>query len=445
MKAPVTGRRARVTPPLKLLQVIAGLSYGQPVNPSKSQFPILLPSWLLAAALVAGPAAAQTDPAADAADEFGQCISGLQARARSEGISEPVVSEVLGTVDRVERVIELDRNQPEFTRTFADYYNRRVTDERVARGRQLREQHRDLLETVQQRYGVPAHYLLAFWGLETNFGAYFGKIPTPDALATLACDPRRSGFFASELMSALRIIDAGDITADGMLGSWAGAMGHMQFLPSVFLQYAIDGDGDGRRDLWGSTADAMHSAGNFLRGLGWEPGLRWGREVRLPDDFDYSLAGRNNRRPLAEWVGLEVRNAYGGTMPPLDIEAAVLVPAGHEGPAFLVYDNFDVIMRWNRSEYYAIAVGRLADRIAGSVPLTRPADTGGERVTRDEVRQLQEDLVALGYDPGEPDGIFGPATSQALSLFQKSQAAIADGHLDADAIASVRSAVASGE
>ena len=401
--------------------------------------------WLLGLALLAGPAAAQSEPPADGTDEFGQCIVGLQARARAEGISEPVVSEVLGTVDRVERVIELDRNQPEFTRTFADYYDRRVTDDRVARGRQLRDQNRELLDTVQQRYGVPAHYLLAFWGLETNFGTYFGKIPTPDALATLACDPRRSDFFTGELMSALRIIDAGDITADGMLGSWAGAMGHMQFLPSVFLRYAIDGDGDGRRDLWGSTADAMHSAANFLRGLGWESGLRWGREVRLPEGFDYSLAGRNNRRPLSEWAGLDVRNAYGGAMPPLDISAAVLVPAGHEGPAFLAYENFDVIMRWNRSEYYAIAVGRLADRIAGSGPLTRPADPGGDRVTRDAVRQLQEDLTALGYEPGEPDGIFGPATSQALSQFQKSQAVIADGHLDTDAIARVRSAIVSSE
>ena len=403
-----------------------------------------LPIRALMMGLLASPAIAQTDVSglADDTDTFGQCIAGLQTRARAEGISEPVVVDVLGQASRVERVIELDRNQPEFTRTFADYYNRRVTAGRVDQGRAMRDRHRELLETVQQRYGVPSHYLLAFWGLETNFGAYFGKIPTPDALATLACDPRRGDFFAGELMSALQIIDAGDITAEGMLGSWAGAMGHMQFLPSVFLQYAVDGDGDGRRDLWGSTADAMHSAANFLRGLGWEPRLRWGREIRLPEGFDYSLAGRGNKRPLSEWVALDVRDAYGGKLPALDLPAAVLVPAGHEGPAFIAYDNFDVIMRWNRSEYYAIAVGRLADRIAGGVPLTRPADPGGERITRDQVRQLQEDLVALGHDPGNPDGIVGPATTGALSQFQKSQSVIADGHVDAEAIALVRSAAA---
>ena len=375
-------------------------------------------------------------------DAFASCVAGLQARAVAEGIGNDVVENVLGRVEKVERVIELDRNQPEFMRTFADYYDRRVTEQRVAQGRELREEHKELLDDLQRRYGVPPHYLLAFWGLETNFGSYFGKIRTPDALATLACDPRRGEFFAGELMSALRIVDAGDIEAERMLGSWAGAMGHMQFLPSVFLQYAVDGDGDGRRDLWGSIPDAMASAANFLRGLGWTPGLRWGREVRLPPDFDYSLTGRGQSRPLAEWVALGVTDAYGRALPPLDFSAAVLVPSGHEGPAFIVYRNFDTIMRWNRSEYYAIAIGRLADRIAGGAALTRPADTGGEPVPRDAVSQLQANLNALGFDAGEPDGMFGPATSRALRQFQKSRGTIADGYLDAEAIESVNMASA---
>ena len=380
---------------------------------------------------------------ARAADEdtFAGCLAGLEQRALTAGVSEATIRDVIDNVERVERVIRLDRNQPEFTRTFADYYTRRVTDARVRQGRELFERHRALLTEVQLQFGIPAHYLLAFWGLETNFGGYFGKIPTTNALATLACDQRRAEFFSDEFVAALRILDAGDIERPNMLGSWAGAMGHMQFLPSVFLEYAIDGDGDGRRNLWGSVPDAMSSAGNFLRGLGWQPGLRWGREIRLPQDFDYGLAGRGNRRPLAEWVGLGVTDAYGGALPPLEIEAAVLVPAGHEGPAFFAYQNFDVIMRWNRSEYYAIAVGRLADRIAGGVPLTRDPDTGGEPVTRDAVRRLQQNLATLGYDVGKPDGIFGPATSSALSAFQQSRDVIADGHLDSDAIALVSTAV----
>lgn len=398
-----------------------------------------LAGWLtvLAGMLCTGPLAAQPDAAAT--PDFAACVAGLEDRARAAGISDAVVTGVLGNVERIERVIELDRKQPEFTQTFADYYNRRVTAERVEQGRQLLARHRTVLERVQRESGVPAHYLVSFWGLETNFGSYFGKMPVPDSLATLACDPRRSGFFADELMAALKIIDAGDIAADDMLGSWAGAMGHVQFLPSVFLKYARDGDGDGKRDLWGSVPDAMASAGSFLNHLGWQPGLRWGREVRLPDDFDYGLSGRGNSQPLSAWVDIGVMDVWGRALPRLPLPASVLVPAGHTGPAFIVYDNFDVIMRWNRSEYYALAVGRLADRIAGAGTLSR-SPVLGDPVSREQVRQLQADLEQLGYDPGEPDGIFGPATRAALGKFQASRGLIADGHLDAGIMDKVREA-----
>jgi membrane-bound lytic murein transglycosylase B len=369
---------------------------------------------------------------------FAACIAGLQVKARETGISEPVVRDVLGKVERIERVIELDRQQPEFTATFTDYYNRRVTEDRVERGRALLAEHRELLAKVQRDTGVPAHYLVSFWGLETNFGGYFGALPVPAALATLACDERRSTFFTGELLAALQIIDAGDITPERMLGSWAGAMGHMQFLPSVFLQHAVDGDGDGKRDLWGSIPDALASGGNFLRHLGWEAGLRWGREVRLPEAFDYSLAGRDDRQPLSRWAELGVTDVHGNALPNLDLPAALIVPSGHKGPVFLVYRNFDVIMRWNRSEFYALAVGRLADRIAGGGPLSRPPPVVTGRISADDVRQLQMDLASLGFDVGEADGIAGPATRRALSRFQASRERIADGHLDAEILAAVR-------
>lgn len=392
----------------------------------------------LAVLLTAIDARAQSD---DSPIEFGQCIATLQASAREAGISDHVVDNVLGSVTKVERVIELDRKQPEFTRTFADYYNRRVTEDRVARGRELLAEHRDLLNRVQDTYGVPAQYLVAFWGLETNFGSYFGNLPVPDSLATLACDPRRSGFFTEELLAALRIIDDGDITAEQMVGSWAGAMGNFQFLPSVFRRHAVDADGDQRRDVWNSIPDAVTSAANFLASLGWQRGYRWGREVRLPADFDYGLTGRDHRQALAFWAGAGVTDADGRALPALDIPAAILVPSGANGPAFIVYDNFDIIMRWNRSEYYAIAVGRLADRIAGAAELTRPPADADLQLTFEDVKQLQAGLQSLGYHDDEPDGLFGPMTRRALSSFQRDRGLVADGHPDAVARAAVQAAL----
>lgn len=374
--------------------------------------------------------------------EFASCLESLGERARQEGIDADVIATVLNDTTRLQPVIKLDRSQPEFTRTFADYYIRRVTEQRVEQGRALYAEHRDLLLRLQREYGVPSHYLLAFWGLETNYGSYFGKIRTTDALATLACDQRRAEFFSDEFIVALKIIDAGDIEREQMLGSWAGAMGNMQFLPSVFLKYAVDGDGDGRRDLWNSIPDSLASAANFLRGIGWREELRWGREVRLPQGFDYSLSGRQGMRTLAEWVQLGIRDAYGGALPLLDIPATVLVPAGHEGPAFLIYENFDVIMRWNRSEYYAIAVGRLADRIAGGGLLTRKVEASSEPITREKVQRLQADLTLLGFEAGKADGIFGPASRRALSLFQNANDMIADGHLNQQVLEAVRNSAA---
>jgi membrane-bound lytic murein transglycosylase B len=372
--------------------------------------------------------------------EFAACVNELKTQARAEGIGESVVNQVLDQVRPVERVIELDREQPEFTRTFADYYGRRVTENRVMQGRALLAQHRDLLLRVQELYGVPPHYLLAFWGLETNFGSYFGNMPVPNSLATLACDERRGAFFASELMAALRIIEQNEIEPADMLGSWAGAMGNFQFLPSVYLRHAIDADGDGRRDLWKSLPDAVTSAANFLTDLGWQRGYRWGREARLPDDFDYALTGRDQRRPLADWAAMGVTDAYGRALPSLDVPTAVIVPSGGEGPAFLAYPNFDIIMRWNRSEFYALAVGRLADRIAGAGELTRAPADAELKLSFEDVRALQTSLSSLGYLDDEADGLFGPNTRRALSTFQRDRALRADGFPSGKALRAVREA-----
>lgn len=391
--------------------------------------------WLAAISLAAPYTLAQETQQAPSQDimsqaEFGQCIGKLKGRALEAGVTPEVAQNVLDQVTFLDRVIELDRRQPEFTTTFADYLNRRVNETRIEKGRQLLDDHADLLAKVTRETGVPAPYLVAFWGLETNFGSYFGKMSVPSALATLACDPRRSDYFSGELISALRIIDEGAIPPEQMEGSWAGAMGHVQFMPSVFLRYAVDADNDGKRDLWHSIPDAMMSAGNFLQNLGWNGDYRWGREVQLPKNFDYSLAGLKREQTLSDWRRQGIKDAFGNPLPNANIDAALLVPAGHEGPAFLVYHNFHVIMGWNRSEYYALAVGLLADRIAGAGGLQNPPPEDLLRLSREDIEALQEVLNQRGYDSGTPDGILGPATRSAIRAFQKDQNRIADGYPD---------------
>lgn len=374
----------------------------------------------------------QPAPAAPmiSSNDFSLCLETFSGKAKAAGISHNTINSSLATAKLNTRVLELDRQQPEFTTSFADYFNRRITDQRVTQGRALLNTHRALLDRVEQKYGVPAPYLLAFWGLETNFGSYFGNIPVVDSLATLACDPRRREFFTTELINALRILDAGDIAPNKMVGSWAGAMGNFQFMPSSYLKNAVDFDGDGKRDLWNSKPDAMASAGYFLQSLGWNSNTRWGREVKLPRDFPFLEAGLKNQKTLAEWRQLGVTRADNSSLPQDETKASLLVPAGHQGPAFLVYDNFNVIMRWNRSEFYAIAVGQLADQIAGGGKLVQPPPTDVPRLHRNQVIALQQQLSLNGVNVGNVDGILGPGTRRAISEFQHQQGLVADGFPD---------------
>lgn len=386
---------------------------------------------------VFAPAMAVASANASEADSFASCIEVLKQQARSEGVSPAVVDAVLNKVNYVERVIELDRSQPEFTRTFAQYYLARVADSRVARGREMLAANQPLLDKVYWATGVPPRYLVAFWGLETNFGSYIGKMSVPSSLATLACDKRRSTFFTEQLMTVLQIVDQGDVEAEQLVGSWAGAMGQMQFMPTTFERYAVDADGDGHRNLWVSVPDAMMSAGQFLAELGWVPGLRWGREVRLPEGFDYSRIGLDKRLPLSDWAAAGVRDANGQLLPSVSLSAAILLPGGARGPAFVVYENFDVIMGWNRSEFYAIAVGRLADRVIGAGELWRPPVDDGVELSVDLIRQLQKNLNTLGFEGGEEDGIFGAQSRTALRSFQVQQGLLADGYPTTELIETV--------
>lgn len=362
------------------------------------------------------------------AEEFAQCVARLQQQARSEGLPARVTDVVMPRLQYVPRVIELDRKQPEFTETFANYIGKRVTDANIAKGRALIARHGALLHSLQQKYGVPGHVLVSFWGLETHYGGYLGSMSILDNLTTLACDPRRSGYFTAELMNALHLVSDLGLDPARMQGSWAGAMGHTQFMPSAYRRYGIDGDGDGRIDLWNSVPDALTSAANFLQSLGWTREQRWGREVQLPAGFAYELAGAKNARSLDAWKQLGVTTASGEPLTGGSVSATLIVPSGYQGPKFLVYPNFDVIMRWNRSEFYALAVGYLADRLRGAPALTQAPPANAPRLSAATVTALQTRLNTLGFDVGTPDGVLGPATRQAIRGYQVQQKMVADGY-----------------
>ena len=359
---------------------------------------------------------------------FPACVSELKQKAMQAGVSPIAANRILDQVEFLPKVIEYDRRQPEFSSTFARYLELRVSETRLEKGKELYKKHRLLLNRLTKEYGVPGRYLVAFWGLETNYGGYMGKMSAPSALATLACDKRRSKFFTSELITALKLADTHGFDIDKMEGSWAGALGHTQFMPSNYARYGLDGDGDGVVDLWGSYVDALTSAAYFLQSLGWERGARWGREVLLPDDFSWQEAGRKNRKPVSAWREMGVRRANGNLLPAIDdMDGAIVVPAGHQGPAFLAYKNFNVIMGWNRSEYYAISVGHLADRIAGAPELVRQPPADAPRLSRAQSKLMQENLNAMGFNAGTPDGIIGSGTRAAIAQFQISKGWIGDG------------------
>ncbi|WP_434951726.1 lytic murein transglycosylase [Shewanella sp. HL-SH4] len=364
-----------------------------------------------------------------ASADFAQCVSQLQLKAKQQGISQQTIDTTVANLSFIPRVIELDNQQPEFTTTFKDYYDKRVTDWRIKEGRKLYVQHGQLLRQLTTKYGVPGQYIVAFWGLETNYGSYKGNMSVLNSLATLACDPRRSEYFTQELMQALTLKERYQFADKDMVGSWAGAMGHTQFMPTNYLKYAVDGDGDGRADLWNSTADALTSAANFLQQLGWKANERWGREVQLPKNYDFAYMGSKDTKLLIDWAGLNIKQTSGKPLSTPDMQAALYVPAGHTGPAFLGYENFNVIMRWNRSEFYAIAVGKLADQINGGAGISHPLPNH-PRLNREMVQQLQQKLTDEGFDVGKPDGILGRNSVIGLQAYQRKHGLIADGYPD---------------
>jgi membrane-bound lytic murein transglycosylase B len=303
-------------------------------------------------------------PAIAATQSFEAFLDGVRAEARRQGVSQATLQRALTGLRPNERVLELDRRQPEFTQTWAQYRDARLSQTRIDNGRRAFADNRATLEAVQARFRVSARIVVAIWGLETSYGGFTGNMNVIQSLATLAWDGRRSAYFRNELMAALKILDGGHITPERMVGSWAGAMGQPQFMPSNFDRLAVDMDGDGRRNIWDSKPDALGSIANYLARSGWREDELWGREVVLPPGFDPTEARRENTKPLREWVRMGVRRPDESALPAMDLPAAILLPGGGGGQAFAVYPNFNVIRRYNPSDFYALTVGMLSDRVA---------------------------------------------------------------------------------
>ncbi len=373
---------------------------------------------------------AATTVAADAEDHaagFAAWRTAFAAQALAAGIAPQTVRDVLGQAQWQPRVVELDRAQPEFSRTPWAYLDSAVSAQRVAQGQAKLAEHSPTLQAAAARYGVPATVVTAIWGMESNYGSNFGSFRTVDALATLAYEGRRRTWAQAELLAALRIIDLGDIAPEAMLGSWAGAMGHTQFLPSVFLAHAVDADGDGRRDIWGSIPDVAASTARFLADAGWQSQEPWGAEVRLPPGFDHARAELTVRQSAAQWAAEGLQTMDGRPLPPL-ASAAVLEPAGARGPAFLVGQNFRTILRYNNSTSYALAVALLSQRLDGGPGVVADWPRDLQPLSREQTRQLQSALNARGFATGTPDGVLGPATRAGLRQYQQSRGLVADGY-----------------
>lgn len=390
-----------------------------PVSPSPASVPVPVPE----SAPV--PAKAASEPSTE--QRFAEWVARFRESARAAGVDEATLSAAFDTVRLRPRAMEADRSQPEFTRTLWDYLDAAVSPQRVATGQQRLTELRHEAEAAASRYGVPAPVLMAVWGIESNYGRNHGDVPVVDALATLGFEGRREAWARGELMAALRILQNRDIDRAHMVGSWAGAMGQTQFMPSSFLAFAVDADGDGRRDIWGSMPDVLASTAHFLARAGWRPEEPWGAEVRLPAGFDPARADAAVRQSAAQWAAEGVQTVNGAPLPEM-AEAAILLPAGVQGPAFVVGRNYRALLRYNNATSYALAVALLSQRIAGGPGVQAPWPRDQRALTRTEIQALQAGLNRLGHEAGAPDGQFGPATRAALRAFQRRMGLPADGH-----------------
>ena len=372
------------------------------------------------------------------AQDFDACVKELRGEASANGISNATLDAAFAQLQPDPSVIEASENQPEFETPVWEYLARLVDDKRITEGRAMLEQWRRALTVAQRRYGVDRHFLVAVWGVETDYGRIMGKRSLVRSLATLSCAGPRQRYFRGELMATLQILQSGDVRGDAMRGSWAGAFGHSQFMPSTFKRAAVDLDGDGRRDIVGSIPDALGSIGNYLKEAGWVSGQPWGYEVTLPKRYN-GPSGRHNKMDLREWKQLGVRRI--GDKPLFGPErAALLLPAGTRGPAFLVFQNFNAIHAYNNSESYALAIAHLADRLQGGGPIVASWPTDDRLLNRVERVELQLWLIEKGFYAGAADGILGSRTIEAVKAFQSSTGVAADGFASERVLRALREA-----
>lgn len=355
--------------------------------------------------------------ATPAAADFDSCVAGLRSAALAQGVSGAVFDRAMAGVTPDPKVIEAMQNQPEFRTPIWDYLGALVDEERVQEGRQMLRQHAAVLAAAEARYGVDRHTIVAVWGVESNYGKVRGRWSLPQALSTAAClGPRRREFFRGELIATMRIIQRGDLRQEQLMGSWAGAFGHTQFIPTTYLRLAVDGDGDGRRDLVDSIPDALHSTANFMRQAGWQTGASWGYEVDLPAGYSGPV-GRTARAPVSTWASRGIKRVGGGALSG-EGNAGLVYPA-RGGPAWLVFKNYDAAFSYNGADSYALAISILSDRLRGRPGVQQAWPTDDPPTSREERRELQRLLMARGHDIGEPTGAVGPLTRAAISAEER--------------------------
>ncbi|MEM9971418.1 MAG: lytic murein transglycosylase [Pseudomonadota bacterium] len=369
---------------------------------------------------------------------FQRWIDGFRTRARAAGIRDRVFDAAFQGVRYNTGVIRRDRNQSEFTKQIWEYLDSAVSETRVRNGRDALRANRRLLGEIEARYGVEAEVVTAVWGLESAYGEFRGSEPLIESLATLAFDGRRGRFFESQLIAALKIIQAGDVPPRRMTGSWAGAMGHTQFIPTSYLSYAVDFRGDGKRDIWSDDpTDALASTAAYLKRFGWTKGQPWGVEVSLPRGFNYALAGEKVKKSPSDWAAMGVRDMNGARVPNHG-RASILLPAGSRGAAFMIFNNFHVIERYNAADAYVIGVGLLSDRIGGAGPLKSQWPRGDRNLAFAEKKEMQQRLTAKGFNTSGVDGIIGPNTIQAIRNYQRSVGLVPDGYASYDILRRLR-------